>query len=74
MSEGHFGTDQYYVDRLKQRKNSLATNLMWRELGVDPYGVRKRANQYISQVSSVTRRMDAFQLPFWLTLGSCSIN
>lgn len=36
MSEGHFGTDQYYVDRLKQRKKSLATNLMWRELGVDP--------------------------------------
>ncbi|KAJ5334848.1 hypothetical protein N7452_007251 [Penicillium brevicompactum] len=49
MSEGHFGTDQYYVDRLKQRKKSLATNLMWRELGVDPHGVRKRANQYISQ-------------------------
>ncbi|CAG8043261.1 unnamed protein product [Penicillium salamii] len=49
MSEGHFGTDQYYVDRNKQRKNGLATNLMWRELGVDVHGVRKRANQAISQ-------------------------
>lgn len=51
MGEGRFGTDQYYVDRLKQRKKVLATNLMWRELGVDVYGVQKRAHQAISQVS-----------------------
>lgn len=51
MSEGHFGTDQYYIDRLKKRKMGFATNLMWRELGVDSHGVRKRADQSISQVS-----------------------
>lgn len=50
MGEGHFGSDQYYVDRLKQRKKALAMNLMWRELGVDVYGVQKRADQAISQV------------------------
>jgi WD repeat-containing protein 23 len=50
MREGHFGTDEYYVDRLKQRKKALATRLMWRELGVDTYGVQKRAGQSISQV------------------------
>ena len=52
MGDGHFGTDQYYIDRLRQRKKDLTTNLMWRELGVDVYGVRKRANQIISQVCS----------------------
>lgn len=51
MSQGHFGTDQYYIDRLKKRKMGFATNLMWRELGVDSHGVRKRAGQSISQVS-----------------------
>lgn len=51
MGEGHFGTNQYYVDRLKKRKMGFATNLMWRELGVDSHGVRKRADQSISQVS-----------------------
>lgn len=56
MHEGHFGTDQNHVDRLKQRKNFLATSLMWRELGVDPYGVQKRAGQLISQVGHVYSR------------------
>ncbi|KAJ5548981.1 hypothetical protein N7513_006215 [Penicillium frequentans] len=49
MGEGHFGTDPHYVDRLKKRKKVLATHLMWRELGIDPYGVRKRANRSLSQ-------------------------
>ncbi|KAJ5048136.1 LEC14B protein [Penicillium chrysogenum] len=49
MSEGHFGTDQFYGDRLRQRKKFLATSLMWRELGIDTDGVRKRAGQSISQ-------------------------
>ncbi|CAL5866450.1 uncharacterized protein PFLUO_LOCUS658 [Penicillium psychrofluorescens] len=49
MGEGHFGSDQYYVDRLKQRKKALAMNLMWRELGIDVHGVQKRADQAISQ-------------------------
>jgi WD repeat-containing protein 23 len=55
MSEGHFGTDQFYGDRLRQRKKFLATSLMWRELGIDTDGVRKRAGQSISQVSDVYR-------------------
>lgn len=54
MSEGHFGTDQYYIDRLKKRKMAFASNLMWRELGVDSHGVRRRADQSISQVSRAT--------------------
>ncbi|CAG7970780.1 unnamed protein product [Penicillium nalgiovense] len=49
MREGHFGTDQFYGDRLRQRKKFLATSLMWRELGIDTDGVRKRAGQSISQ-------------------------
>lgn len=53
MKDGDFGTDDYYIDRLKQRKKILATSLMWRELGIDPHGVRKRADQAISQVSTV---------------------
>ena len=56
MSEGHFGTDQFYVDRLRQRKKSLATSLMWRELGIDTDGVQKRANQSISQVGQLYSR------------------
>jgi WD repeat-containing protein 23 len=50
MGEGHFGTDHFYGDRLRQRKKFLATSLMWRELGIDTDGVRKRASQSISQV------------------------
>ncbi|KAJ5124189.1 uncharacterized protein N7515_008014 [Penicillium bovifimosum] len=60
MREGHFGVDEHYVDRLKKRKNALATRLMWRELGVDTYGVQKRAGQSISQgliPGSVTDRI-----------------
>ncbi|KAJ5555073.1 hypothetical protein N7535_007518 [Penicillium sp. DV-2018c] len=60
MREGHFGTDEHYVDRLKKRKKALATRLMWRELGVDTYGVQKRADQSISQgliPGSVTDRI-----------------
>jgi len=51
MGQGQFGTDQHYVDRLKKRKMGFATKLMWRELGVDSYGARRRADQAISQVS-----------------------
>lgn len=50
MREGQFGTDPYFVDRLKKRKGVFAEELMWRELGMDSYGVRKRANQALSQV------------------------
>lgn len=50
MGEGDFGTNEYYVDRLKKRKACFATNLMYRELGVDTYGVRKRADSFLAQV------------------------
>lgn len=56
MGEGHFGTDQFYGDRLRQRKKSIATSLMWRELGIDTDGVQKRAGQSISQVGQVYSR------------------
>ncbi|KAJ5780462.1 hypothetical protein N7457_005622 [Penicillium paradoxum] len=64
MREGHFGTNQNYVDRLKQRKRHFATGLMWRELGIDPYGVHKRASQAIFQgliPSSVADRIIHFE-------------
>lgn len=60
MGEGHFGTDQYYVDRLKRRKMGFAAKLMWRELGVDSYGVRRRADQAISQVSRLPIRPQSY--------------
>lgn len=56
MGEGLFGTDQFYGDRLRQRKKHLTTSLMWRELGIDTDGVRKRAGQSISQVGQVYSR------------------
>ncbi|KAJ5116247.1 hypothetical protein N7456_000595 [Penicillium angulare] len=49
MGEGQFGTDPYFVDRLKKRKDVFAKNLMWRELGVDSYGVRRRADRALAQ-------------------------
>ncbi|KAJ5153246.1 LEC14B protein [Penicillium canariense] len=49
MGSGNFGTNQFYVDRLKKRKQAFATNLMWRELGVGSHGVRRRADQSIFQ-------------------------
>jgi WD repeat-containing protein 23 len=58
MGEGQFGTDQHFVDRLKKRKMGFATNLMWRELGVDAYGVRRRADQAISQVRMLRSRLE----------------
>jgi WD repeat-containing protein 23 len=53
MSEGQFGTDKNYLDRLRQRKKSLATNLMWRELGIDTQTAQKRADQFMLQVSQI---------------------
>ncbi|KAJ6157535.1 hypothetical protein N7470_005127 [Penicillium chermesinum] len=49
MGKGQFGTNPYFVDRLKKRKRGFASNLMWRELGVDPYGVRRRADFALAQ-------------------------
>jgi WD repeat-containing protein 23 len=60
MGQGDFGTNQYYVDRLKKRKRGLSTSLIWREMGIDNHGVQKRADQSISQVRQVqTQRTKA---------------
>jgi WD repeat-containing protein 23 len=50
MGAGQFGTNPYYVDRLKKRKGVFAKNLMWRELGIESRGLRNRASQSLSQV------------------------
>ncbi|KAF9889788.1 hypothetical protein FE257_006878 [Aspergillus nanangensis] len=49
MSSGDFGSNQYYVDKLKKRKRTLATRLMWRELGLDVSGAPKRDVQAVTQ-------------------------
>lgn len=54
MRQGNFGTDPYFVDRLKKRKRVFSTGLMYRELGVDSHGARKRAHQSLAQVSGTT--------------------
>ena len=50
MGSGNFGSNLHYVDRLKKRKRSLATKIMWRELGVDVSGTQRRDVQSITQV------------------------
>lgn len=50
MRTGNFGSDSHYVDELKKRKRTLATRMMWRELGIDVSGGPKREVQSISQV------------------------
>lgn len=50
MASGIFGNNQYYVDRIKQRKNRLATKLMWRELALGP---QYRYSRVISQVGNL---------------------
>ncbi|KAJ5377477.1 LEC14B protein [Penicillium cataractarum] len=59
MRSGHFGTEPYYVDRIKKRKEVFATSLMWRELGIDSHGVRIRADQSISQTMIPSSRADS---------------
>lgn len=56
MESGDFGNNPHYVDVLKERKEALATRLMWRELGIDVSGAKRRP-QSISQVSA--------RLEFW---------
>lgn len=51
MNSGHFGTNPYYVDRIKKRKQAFASNLMWRELGIGSHGLRMRTDQSIFQVN-----------------------
>ncbi|KAF7718758.1 Uncharacterized protein PECH_004256 [Penicillium ucsense] len=49
MNSGHFGTNPYFVDRIKKRKGAFASNLMWRELGIGSHGLRMRTDQSIFQ-------------------------
>lgn len=49
MGLGDFGSNLYYADELRKRKNALATKLMWRELGLDTVG-GQRPTRSISQV------------------------
>ncbi|KAK1144877.1 hypothetical protein N8T08_004890 [Aspergillus melleus] len=49
MRTGDFGSNTHYVDELKKRKRTLATKMMWRELGIDVSGGPKREVQSISQ-------------------------
>jgi NADH/NAD ratio-sensing transcriptional regulator Rex len=50
MDSGLFGSNEYYQDILRQRKQRLGRKLMSRELGVDQSQLR-RDNQLISQVN-----------------------
>lgn len=50
MGTGDFGSNSHYVDELRKRKKTMATKLMWRELGLDTAG-KQRPTRSISQVS-----------------------
>ena len=56
MRLGKFGDDPYFVDEQKKRKRTLTTKLMYRELGVDPDGVRKRQRRSIAQVCDQSQK------------------
>ncbi|EFE39713.1 hypothetical protein TRV_05575 [Trichophyton verrucosum HKI 0517] len=49
MISGDYGSNPYYVDRLKGRKKKLATSLMYRELGAGPRGTEIRSSRELSQ-------------------------
>ncbi|KAK2858482.1 hypothetical protein FQN49_004692 [Arthroderma sp. PD_2] len=49
MAYGDYGSDPYYVDRLKGRIKKLSTKLMYRELGTGPRGAQSRSSRAISQ-------------------------
>lgn len=50
MDSGTFGSNEYYLERLKRRKTKLASRLMRRELGLDLDARRKRLNMLMAQV------------------------
>lgn len=50
MISGDYGSNPYYVDRLKGRKKKLATSLMYRELGAGSRGTEIRSSRELSQV------------------------
>lgn len=53
MDSGTFGSNEYYLERLKKRKTKLASRLMRRELGLESDARRKRFNMLMAQVISL---------------------
>ncbi|KAL2868421.1 WD40 repeat domain-containing protein [Aspergillus lucknowensis] len=49
MRSGVFGADPTYVDERMARRKSLAERIMWRELGVDVYGLHRSKTRSIAQ-------------------------
>ncbi|KAI9368802.1 WD40-repeat-containing domain protein [Aspergillus egyptiacus] len=49
MRSGTFGSEPSYVDERMKRKKSLAGRMMWRELGIDGYGLQRNKVRSISQ-------------------------
>lgn len=49
MGSGTFGENEYYEDKLRKRKDRLASRLMYRELGIHADSP-KRVNKLVSQV------------------------
>lgn len=66
MRSGLYGSDAYYVDRLKNRKKRLASKLMWRELAIGRRGDRLKDSKAISQVRELPF------LPFLTTYCLCT--
>ena len=52
MDSGIYGSNEYFVDRRRKRKNNLSERLMWRKLGLEARGSSRRANRYLAQVWS----------------------
>ncbi|KAI9733329.1 MAG: hypothetical protein M1834_003413 [Cirrosporium novae-zelandiae] len=49
MNSGQFGNHEYYRSSFKNRRRKLATKLMWRELGYEFGGKRKRESRILVQ-------------------------
>ncbi|QVM10571.1 hypothetical protein D8B26_005229 [Coccidioides posadasii str. Silveira] len=49
MVSGTFGSNPYYLDRIKNRRTKFGTKMLWRELGLGPRGADLRAARAIPQ-------------------------
>jgi len=56
MDSGTFGSNEYYLERLKRRKMKLVSRLMRRELGLETDARQRRANMLMAQVISLSWR------------------
>ena len=52
MDSGTFGSNEYYMERLKRRKTKLTARLMRRELGLETETRRRRQNMMMAQVGT----------------------